>query len=467
MDVQQVFAWADKLVFAKTGAHLSSLQQAILSGAWDSQKYRDIAEDYHCTEANVKKVAGSLWQLISDELDEKVNKKNFRATMERFYISNSTVGNNFVNSKLVGRSITVCGESWHSEKAAKKRSPTSTSSTSSTSTSKQPEQCHDLTQAPYTFRFNNRTAEISQLKHWILSENTQIVTIFGWPGIGKSTLARELVEQIKDDFEYILWRQCNDSLTQTSLETHLIEFLCQNKDSKDSKPRSRSSILDYLRLSRCLIILDDFQETFAPGELAGTYRPETENYGKFLKEMARSPHNSCILLLSWEKPTEIATLEGENRHCRSLQLGGLGELAAEILAEKELTDEHKWSELIQLYGGNPSWINITAATIADLFNGSVDRFLSYPSLFLGDLEPILEEYYQRLSPSEKMLILWLANQEAADMFQKPAEFTLSDADFLKAVQSLRKRGLLEKISDNNGSSLFAVPALIKNYVKHR
>ncbi len=147
--------------------------------------------------------------------------------------------------------------------------------------------------------------------------------------------------------------------------------------------------------------------------------------------------------------------------------GGLGEFAAEILAEKELNNEHKWSELIQLHRGNPSWLNITAATIEELFNSSVDRFLSYPSLFLGDLEPILEEYYQRLSPSEKMLILWLANQEAADMFQKPAEFTLSYADFLQAVQSLRKRGLLEKISANNGLSLFAVPALIKNYVKNR
>ncbi len=290
MDVNEVLAWADKLVFAKTGAHLNNLQQAILAEAWDSQKYHEIAEDYHCTEANVKRVAGGLWKLISDELDEKVNKKNFRATMERFYISNSTVSNsnnNFLNNKFIGRSITVCGERWHSEEAAKKRSP---SSTSSTSTSDQPEQCHDLTEAPYTFPFNNRTAEISQLKQWILSENTQIVTIFGWPGIGKSTLAKKLVEEIKDNFDYILWRQCNDSLSQTSLETHLIEFLCQNKDtkdSKDSKQRSRSSILDYLRLSRCLIILDDFQETFTPGQLAGTYRPELENYGKFLKEIAR------------------------------------------------------------------------------------------------------------------------------------------------------------------------------------
>jgi hypothetical protein len=466
MDVNEVLAWADKLVFAKTGAHLNNLQQAILAEAWDSQKYHEIAEDYHCTEANVKRVAGSLWKLISDELDEKVNKKNFRATMKRFYISNYNVGD-LAQSKFYESSINICGEKRQLEKAAKKRSPTDSAKNT---TNNQPEKSYDLTEAPEYERFVNRRDELATLKQWILGENSRVVTIFGLPGIGKSTLAKKLVEEIKDNFDYILWRQCNDSLNQTSLETHLIEFFCQNKDikdSKDSKQRSRSSILDYLRLSRCLIILDDFQETFTPGELAGTYRPELENYGKFLKEMARSPHNSCVLLLSWEKPTEIATLEGQKCPCRSLQLGGLGELATEILAEKDLKDRHKWSELIQLYGGNPSWLNITAATIEDLFNGSVDRFLSYPSLFLGDLEPMLEEYYQRLSPSEKMVILWLANQEAADMFQKPAEFTLSDADFLKAVQSLRKRGLLEKISDNNGASLFAVPALIKNYVKNR
>jgi len=466
MNVQEVLEWTDKLVFEKTGKHLDSLQKAVVEGTWNRQKYPEIAQNCHRTHERIKQVARELWQLISAELGENVKQANFRSILEQVEFSNILIDSDYAQIA----NINFCQENCpypKAKKAAKKRSPSSTSSTSS---SDQPEQCHDLTEAPYTFPFNNRTAEISQLKQWILSENTQIVTIFGWPGIGKSTLAKKLVEEIKDNFDYILWRQCNDSLNQTSLETHLIEFFCQNKDSKDSKDskqRSRSSILDYLRLSRCLIILDDFQETFTPGELAGTYRPELENYGKFLKEIARSPHNSCILLLSWEKPTEIATLEGQKCPCRSLQLGGLGELATEILAEKELKDRHKWSELIQLYGGNPSWLNITTATIEDLFNGSVDRFLSYPSLFLGDLEPILDEYYQRLSPSEKMVILWLANQEAADMFQKPAEFTLSDADFLKAVQSLRKRGLLEKISDNNGASLFAVPALIKNYVKNR
>ncbi|WP_017719574.1 AAA family ATPase [Kamptonema formosum] len=450
MDVQEILRWADELVLAKTGSHLNNLQQAILAGVWNSQKYREIADEYHCTEANVKRVAGNLWSLVSEELGEPVTKSNLRAAVERHYIYNSR---NFVQTNFNQGNINVCGESWHSDEAAKNRSPTTTGSTGN-----QPEQRHDFTEAPDLDRLDNRTAELTTLKRWILAEKIRLVTLFGLPGIGKTALARELVEQIKDNFEYIVWRNCTGTLALQSLETNLIQFFSQNRETK------LPSLIDYIRSHPCLIVLDDLQELFTSGELAGTYLPDCENYGKFWQQIARSPHTSCILLLSWEKPTEIATLEGENRHCRTLQLRGLGEPAAEILAKKGLTDEDKWSELIQLYAGNPSWLKIIASTILDLFNGSVERFLSYPSFFLGDLEPRLQVYYQRLSESEKKVILWLAHQEAADILRKPAELALSDADFLKAVQSLRKRGLMEKVSEN-GLPLFAVLTVFKAYLK--
>jgi ABC-type oligopeptide transport system ATPase subunit len=464
MDVQEVLDWTDRLLFDKTGKHLDSLQKAVVEGTWNRQKYPEIAKNCHRTHDRIKQVARELWQLISAELGENVKQSNFRSILEQVEFSN-ILNFRFGDSVQIAN-FNFCNEHCPYPKVKKAAKTRSTSSTSSTSTSNQPEQRHDLTEAPEPEYFNNRSAEITTLKQWILAEKIRLVNIFGLPGIGKTTLGRELVEQIKDNFGYILWRNCTNTLVLPSLETNLIEFFSQNQETKSS------SLIDYLRLSRCLIILDDFQELFAPGELAGTYRPETENYGKFLKEMARSPHKSCILLLSWEKPTEIATLEGENRHCRSLQLGGLAAAAAEILSNKNLKDRHKWSELIQLYRGNPSWLNIIAATIQDLFNGSVDRYLSYPGLFLGDLEPILEEYYQRLSDSEKIVIQWLANQKAADIFAKPevgaireSPLPLSDTDFIKAINSLRKRGLIEKASDNE-SSLFDIPALVKNYVKN-
>jgi DNA polymerase III delta prime subunit len=370
--------------------------------------------------------------------------------MERYYISNNNVGNNFAQSKFYGSSINLCGDNWHSSDSTQNRSPSTTSNPKA-------EKRHNLTEAPEFIRVYNRSNELTRLKGWILHEKIRIVTIFGLPGMGKTALARELVEQIKENFDCILWRNCSNTLTLQFLKNQLIEFLSANGEIQ------LPSVIDYLRSHSSLIILDELQELFASGELAGTYLPDCQNYGKFWEQIARSPHNSCFLLLSWETPTEIVSLERENRHCRSLNLGGLGESAVDILDSKGLTDSDKWGELIRIYGGNPSWLNIIASTIQDLFDGSVDRFLSYPSLFLGDLESRLQGYYQRLSESEKLVIRWLANQEAADIFQKPAELALSDAEFLKAVQSLKKRGLIEKVT-GNGLSLFAVQVLFKAYL---
>ncbi len=323
---------------------------------------------------------------------------------------------------------------------------------------------HDLSQAPENIRFYNRTDELATLKQWILEENSRIITITGLSGIGKTALARQLVEQIKDNFVRILWRSHRKFPTLNALQTNLIEFLAPPAPSQNRSIinyfNSRSSILDYLRNYRCLIILDDLQETLTPGEFVGHYRPEYQNYGQLLNEIGQLNHNSCLLLLSWEKPLEIATLEAENIYCKTLQIPGLGKSASQLLTARKLQDKNQWSRLIELYNANPLWLNIIATAILDLFNGSVKQFLSYSTLFLGDLEPILKQHYQRLSESEKILINWLANQyQPVDISHKPPEL-LSDSDFFKAIQSLRKRNLLDK------SSTLTLQPAIKQYINN-
>jgi hypothetical protein len=59
---------------------------------------------------------------------------------------------------------------------------------------------------------------------------------------------------------------------------------------------------------------------------------------------------------------------------------------------------------------------------------------------------------------------WLANQETAvDISSKPANF-LSDSDFLRAIQSLRKRNLIEKALNEKGSG-FTLKPVMKEYIK--
>jgi len=452
MEIQEALKWTDDLVFSRTGKHLDSLQRAILEGVWECRGYKDIAEDYHCTVDHVRKTASELWQILSDILGEDIKKKNVRSIVENSVFS-------YCNDVVhIGYTINFGSDSYNHPPTAQNRSHPTTES--------QPR--HDLSEAPENDRLYSRTRELATLKQWILAEHHRIVAITGLSGIGKTALARQLVEDIKENFDRVLWRSHQKYPNLNALKTDLIEFLAPPPPSQNSSIlnylRTRSSLLDYFRSHRCLIVLDDFQETLTPGEFVGTYQPEYDSHGQFLHEIGRSPHQSCFLFLSWEQPTEIATLETENRYCKTLHLQGLD--ATEILAARHLKDRQQWPELIRRYGGNPLWLNIIASTILDLFNGSVQKFLSYPTLFLGDVESILNKHYLRLSETEKRLMVGLAHRNGtADICRKPEE-TLSDSDYLKAVQSLRKRSLIETMIENSASILTLLPA-IREYVKNQ
>ncbi len=62
MNVEDVVEWANNSIFDKTetGEHLTPIQEAILTGVWQRQKYPQIAKDFHCSESHVKKEAAKL-----------------------------------------------------------------------------------------------------------------------------------------------------------------------------------------------------------------------------------------------------------------------------------------------------------------------------------------------------------------------------------------------------------------------
>ncbi len=111
------------------------------------------------------------------------------------------------------------------------------------------------------------------------------------------------------------------------------------------------------------------------------------------------------------------------------------------------------------------WLNTVAAAIKDLFSGNNSEFLSYESLVLGDLEYLLHQHFQRLSDSEKQVMSWLANQiKAVEISKKPALLELSPSEFLKALESLRRRSLIEKVQKGD-RAIFTVQPAIAEYVK--
>jgi len=70
--------------------------------------------------------------------------------------------------------------------------------------------------------------------------------------------------------------------------------------------------LHLLRDRRCLLVLDDFQDIFIPGQLAGHYQPEAQDYQTLLTKITEIDHQSTVLVISQEKNQQMIALDRES-----------------------------------------------------------------------------------------------------------------------------------------------------------
>jgi hypothetical protein len=451
MDIAEVLKLADELIFAKTGEHLDYLQDAILRGTLQNHKYPKIAEETHSSEGHLRDIGSELWKILSEGLGEDITKTNFRAIIEKanFYNSPSAIGRDHVTNN-----VNICQE--------RARSPTEPQNPQPT-----PKQPHiDLGDSPEIFTFFDRTSELSTLENWITQEHTRLIALLGISGIGKTTLSLSLIDRIKTQFDYVIYRSLRFSPTLDATLTNLLQIFSQQSETPQSIETKISQILDYLRKYRCLIVLDDVQMLLGSGQLAGQYKTGYEDYQLFFKLIAEVCHQSCLILNSWEKPREIARLSKDNHPVRCFVLGSLGVAAKEILNSQKLSDEETWETLIDIYQGNPLWLELTATLIQELFGGRVSEFLQCEMPILDEgLQSQLSQPFGRLTPAELAVMIHLANQpEPVAVSQIFNKIPFSPSEIVNAVRSIANRFLLDAIEEEN-ITLFSLNPVLKQYVK--
>jgi multidrug efflux pump subunit AcrA (membrane-fusion protein) len=331
-----------------------------------------------------------------------------------------------------------------------------------------PPSSHDNNLLPDVSIFYGRSREQEILKQWIVKERCQAIAIVGMTGIGKTTLTAKVVQSLDNEFDRTIWRSLRYVKSFTQLLRELIKSLSNGKDDRsiNNIDSGLSKLIGYLRASRCLIVLDDWQLVFRQGKNSNF--KDREHYKELFKRIGTIQHQSCLIINSTEKFEAIGLLEGKVVRCLSLQ--GLGNSAKAIFKNKGLQEEQLWQQLISNYRGNPQQLKVVTNIIKEVFGGKVSQFLQQKT-FLNVVvdkttEQQLDEQFDRLSTLEKEILQVLASAGKAlsvEQLRKAISFDIYSSDLTQAIASLSRRSLLE-IINNRDKQLFSLQPMVMKYI---
>jgi WD40 repeat protein len=360
------------------------------------------------TEIYIKEVGQKIWQMLSDRLARRVTKKNLVGVLLSYTDTRSDL-------KVMN-----------------------------------PQQS-DWSAAPEPIEFYGREAEITQLEDWI-EDGCRVIGILAMEGTGKTALARKVADRVADRFERRIWRSLFNAPTLSTLTSDLMQALEINPTSgnQSSIEGLIADLIDYLSTHRILLILDNLESILQGRVEAGEYRASYSDYGLFFTSLARRDRQSCTILTSREKPRSIGLLEAENeRTVRSLPLGGLSlESGAQLIyaCGCPTLPPDIWQEVHSHYNGNPLALKMATNAALDLTGGNVLELM--PSLRRGEfpfanIRDIIDRQIQRLSPSERQILYWLAIEwEPVTLPQLEANLIPgNDISLPAALQSLSRRSI--------------------------
>lgn len=443
MDIKEVLQFADELVFDQTGKHLDDIQETVIKGVWQGETYEKIAEQCNRSESHVRDIGYKLWQIFSEQLDQDINKRNFRSTLLRLQVTSSPViiQNNTHN-------FNFCSSYQLSTDSNSQESNQATKSVS-----------QDLTLAPKITHFYDRATQLQTLSHWITEQNPRLISVLGLSGIGKTTLVKQCVDLNLQQFDLVIWKSIKLSPSLDNIITDIFTLINYESIQAENK---LTQLFNLLRQQRCLIILDDVQELFTSGQLAGKYKAETKYYKTFLSKIVELEHQSTVILISQEQCQEMLCLDEELYPVKCLELSGLDD--TEILKTLGLKDEESWLKLIELYEGNPAYLKDIANLIRNIFSGKVSGLLKEDALHLTeDMKFRLGELFERLTPVEIQILLELSKfNQPISREELRKVLSLSSTDFINGLLSLNQRYLLKKVEGEE--ILFDLSPIFREYL---
>jgi WD40 repeat protein len=479
MTAEEALALLDTLL---QGSKLKDVQELVFRYSWQGWTYPEIAQHLGYDDSYIRDVGYELWRQLTQELGEQVTKKNVQTVMLRQVHLRPVISEPLGSLEL--ESLVIDAET------PLAKAGNLPSGIAVTEIDRTTPPSIGLVKASNQYwgeiidvsSFYGRSTELMQLQQWVIGGGThpeknrcRLVAILGMGGMGKTTLAAKLVEQIRDEFEFVIWQSLRNAPPIAEVLTTSIQCLSKQQEPLLPLPIGdlMAQLIEYLRSCRCLLIFDNFdtvlrgtnESVSSQRSLAGQCREGFEEYEEILGKLGSELHSSCLLLTSREKPKILTPLEGKTLPVRVLSLAGLSAVEMQGIFKVDgcfTQAETDWDCIRESYAGNPLALKIVSTTVRDVFDGSITEFLAQGSIAFGDINLLLNEQFRRLSNLEKQVLYWLAiKREWVSLAELREDFVPSPPQhiLLETLLSLVRRSLIEK-----GTGSFTLQPVVMEYV---
>ena len=286
------------------------------------------------------------------------------------------------------------------------------------------------------------------------------ISIVGLPGIGKTTLASQLIRQLhteKTPFTSAAWQSLQSATGKAPPCDRTIDsllFTLSNGDitaavnPQEDSFQKIEKLIKIIKAKPCLIVFDRADTLLKTGEAkaAGYFAEDCAEYAWLFKQLLETEHQSKIIFTSRESLAELPPTV-----TREIQLNGLDRDAAISLLQSfnltalrlrsGTTNTEELAEICDRYSGHPKALQLVAALIRDdtEFQGNVGMFLHQRDwLLIRDIERLIDEILARISNSEQTCLSRISVYQTS-------EYPLSFAGISAQMPEVSKYELKENI----------------------